>query len=87
MSHIKTASGFETDIDEEFLNDFRLMMAIRETKTDKSALVDVVRFILGDNGLNDLVAHLVETEGKPTYDAIEREVTEILAQLNESKKK
>ena len=87
MSHIKTASGFEADIDEKSLNDFRLMMAIRETKTDKTALVDVVRFILGDEGLHGLVDHLVETEGQPTYEAIEREMTELMAQLSESKKK
>lgn len=86
MTHIQTASGFEADIDEKAINDFRLTMAIRETKTDMTAIVDVVRFVLGDEGLNRLVDHLVETEGQPTHEAIEREVKEIFDQLGSKKK-
>lgn len=87
MSHVKTSSGFECDIDEEALDDFRLTIAIREAQASQVAIVDVVRFILGEDGMNRLIAHLVETEGRPSHAAIDREITEIFAQLSESKKK
>lgn len=86
MSHIKTASGFESDIDESRLDDYRLMKAIREAQASPIAVVDVVSFVLGDDEQR-LIDHLIETTGRPSVEAINAEMTEILTQLGESKKK
>lgn len=87
MTHIKTKSGFEADIDEDQLDDYRLMKAVREAQTSPVAVVDVVGFVLGDNNEARLIDHLVETTGKASLEAIKEAIGEIFAQLKESKKK
>lgn len=86
MSHIKTATGFEAEIDEHRLDDYRLSKAIRATKTDMTAFVDIVGFVLGEDE-DRLIEHLIETDGQPTHEALKREIEDIFAQLSESKKK
>jgi len=86
MTHIKTPSGFEADIDEEKLDDYRLFKAIREAETAPVAVVDVVAFVLGDEE-QKLIDHLIATQGRPSFEAMKAELAEIFAQLNERKKK
>lgn len=86
MSHIKTSSGFETDIDESRLDDYRLTKAIREAQTSLFAIVDVVGFVLGEDE-DRLIDHLVATTGKVSHADLRDEMNEIFTQLNESKKK
>lgn len=87
MAHIKTASGFEADINEEALDDYRLMKAVRAAQTgDTLAVVDVVSLVLGDDE-DRLITHVVETTGRASMEAINAEMTEIFSALGEAKKK
>lgn len=86
MAHIKTASGFEAEIDEAALDDYRLVKAIRSAQTEPTAVVDIVSFVLGEDE-ERLIAHLTATAGRPSMEAINAEITEIFAQLGEAKKK
>lgn len=86
MSHIKTSSGFEADIDEAQLDDYRLMKAIRATESNPMAVVDVVGFVLGEEE-DRLVEHVIATTGRATIEAINAELSDIFTQLGESKKK
>ncbi len=83
---IKTASGFEADINESQIDDYRLMKAIRAAQKEPVAIVDVVSFVLGDDE-DRLIDHLIETTGKASVEDINKEITDIFAQLSESKKK
>lgn len=87
MSHIKTKSGFEADIDEASLDDYRLLSALRDAELHPHRVVDVVRFVLGTEDEARLVQHLVDTTGKASIEDIRAEITSIFTQLNESKKK
>lgn len=86
MAHVRTASGFEAEIDEAALDDYRLVKAIRAAQEEPTAIVDVVGFVLGADEPR-LIDHLIAINGRPTMEAINTEVTEIFAQLGESKKK
>ena len=83
---IKPASGFEADINESQIDDYRLMKAIRAAQKEPVAIVDVVSFVLGDDE-DRLIDHLIETTGKASVEDINKEITDIFAQLSESKKK
>lgn len=87
MTHIKTPSGFEADIDEARLDDYRLTKAIRAAQKEPVAIVDVVSFILGKDE-NRFVEHVAaQNGGRASHDAIEAELGEIFTQLTEGKKK
>lgn len=86
MAHVKTSSGFEADIDESRLDDYRLMKTIRAAQTEPMAVVDLVGFVLGEDE-ERLIEHLVATTGKAANEDISREITEIFGLLSESKKK
>lgn len=85
MTHIKTKSGFEADIDESRLDDYRLLRKLREAQKNKLAVVEVVSDILGDD--QPLIDHLVAVTGKASVKDVEDELVEIFAQLGEDKKK
>ena len=86
MTHIKTSSGFEAEIDEEQLDDYRLMKAIHNTKQDPTSVVEVVGFVLGADE-ERLIDHVVAVTGRASVEAVQTELAEIFAQLGESKKK
>ncbi len=87
MTHIQTASGFEADIAEEKLDDYRLMKAVRAAQTgDTLAVVDVVGLVLGDSE-DSLIEHLTKRDGRASMEAISEEIGEIFTQLSASKKK
>ena len=86
MTNITTKTGFKAKIDESTLDDYRLMKAIREAQAMPVKIVDVVAFVLGKDE-DRLVEHVVKTTGKASMSAIEAEMTDIFAQLSESKKK
>lgn len=86
MAHIQTASGFEADINEAQIDDYRLMKAIRAAQKEPVAIVDVVSFVLGEDE-DRLIDHLIQATGKAAVEDINREITEIFGQLSASKKK
>jgi len=86
MAHVKTASGFEADINEDALDDYRLVKAIRAAQEEPTAIVDVVGFVLGEDE-DKLIDHLIATTGRASMESINAEVTEIFTQLGEAKKK
>lgn len=84
-THVITPSGFECDIDEAAISDYKLLKLIRETKTDATAVVDVVTTLLGRDE-ERLMAHLADEDGHVAIEAVNAEVTEIFAALKSKKK-
>lgn len=86
MAHVKTNSGFEVDIDEEKLDDYRLFEALREAQVNPVGIVDVVNYTLGDHK-QELVDFLVDTTGKASLADMNTVIMDIFSKLKESKKK
>lgn len=88
-----TKSGFTYQITEN-MNDMRLLDALVTmqdpslSETERSvACTKAIRFILGENQKEALFAHIVRRYGWARPDAVARELMEIIANFDESKKK
>lgn len=92
----KTISGFEFEVDERCLNDWRLIKAI--TKSDSKdqveqlqAIVTMINILLGDEGEDKLVGFLIQNnEGYAPSEkmyAVVKEVFEEVKKINEEAKK
>jgi len=79
MKQIKTASGFECEIDETCLDDMELFDAIAEMQGGNAlAMKTVMTKILGESNKAALYAHLRNEKGRvPTAQAA-NELTEII---------
>ena len=83
---IKLSDGFEVNIDERRLNDWRLLKLIRGIdKGDSSLSVDVMEILLGgEENLEALENHL-EVDGITTVDAMGNALREIIEAASELK--
>jgi hypothetical protein len=83
---IKLSDGFEVNIDERRLNDWRLLKLIRGIdKGDSSLSVDVMEILLGgEENLEALENHL-EVDGITTIDAMGNALREIIEAASELK--
>ena len=80
----KLESGFEYEIDEAILGDWKMLKLLRGIdKGNASLIVDVVDMLFGDD-VDKLEAHL-EKDGKLTVEAMVEAVTEIFEQHTETK--
>ena len=83
---IETPSGFTCEIDEERLDDFRFLELLRETEKNATAYSDLVTFLLGEDK-ERLMAHLALETGRVPVAAVRDEVTAIMQELSNAKKK
>lgn len=89
---MKTASGFEFNIEKERFNDMRIIdafVALEHNPEDMKALVAMSDLVLGTEGKEQLYAHLALPDGRVPADAFGRELGEIMraAQGDASTKK
>lgn len=83
--HIKISSGFECDIEETKIDDYRLLKLLREVETDASAVVDVVSMVLGGDE-ERFLASLAEKDGRIPNGAVMAAIREIFESLKSKKK-
>lgn len=83
---VKLSDGFEVNIEEKHLNDWRLLKLIRGIdKGDASLTVDVMEILLGGEAeLEKLEKHL-EVDGITTIDAMGDALREIVESASELK--
>lgn len=87
MKKGKTKSGFEFEVDENVVNDMRLVDAVAEVADGSNplAISFVVKTILGD-AKEALYKHVAEEDGRVPVEKINDEVTEIINLLGSSGK-
>ena len=79
MTHIKTSTGFEIDVDKERFNDMELFDSlVKVEKGDYTELPMVVDKVLGDHK-KDLYEHVRGEDGRVPINRVIQEVNEILS--------
>ena len=84
--HVTTSSGFECDVTPKITKDYRFINLIRKLMGDDQneqfkSLVDVISFLLGEDGEEAITQHVMDEDGIADIELINKEVTEILASL------
>lgn len=76
---VKLSDGFEVDIDEKHLNDWKLLKMLRSIdKGDASLIVDVAEILLrGEDKVDELAKHF-EVDGVTSVDSMMRALQEII---------
>ena len=90
MKHIKTASGFEADIDESAANNMEFVDVLAEmdagTTPGAYGISRICNLILGKENKKALYDHLRDEKGHVPADKVEEELTEILKSLGDETK-
>lgn len=81
----KTKSGFEYTIDENSLNDYRLVKDMAKLEDDPLKIVSVMERLLGSEQEEALCNHVADADGKVDITKITEEFTEIFNNQKEVK--
>lgn len=82
----KTESGFEFELDENVLDDWKLMKYLRNVdKGDVQYIVDIEERLLGEDQCEKLETFIEEKYGKATGTLMTKEIASILEATNEGK--
>lgn len=78
-----TSTGYEFEIDDRKIGDFRFLKALRQSKSrDPEEQIigayDLVEMVLGKENVDDLCNHVAEPDGFVATEKMLSEVTEIL---------
>lgn len=87
--HVTTSSGFECDVNPKITKDYRFIKLLRKLMGDSEmeqfkSLVDVIHFLLGEEGEERIMNHVMDEDGIADIELINKEVTEILASLQKN---
>lgn len=84
---MKTASGFEFEIEDGVLDNMELLDAIAELEENPLKLTKVVKLLLGEKTKERLYDHVRNEKGRVPADALSTEVADIFKLLNDKVKK
>lgn len=85
MTKVKTSSGFEYEIDEENLNDMRLLDLVAEISNgDTTKLPLMISMVLGDQK-EKLYKNLEDEKGRVPIQKADDEITEIFTLVKTGK--
>ena len=77
--------GFEIEIKDNSLNDWRFLKTLRKIdKGDAALIVDAAEYLLGEDGLEALEKH-IEKDGFVPTDGMASAITELMESVNELK--
>jgi len=82
----KTKSGFEFEIDEEQLNDYRFLKEIARVEDNPLRFPFLLEKMLSEDQEERLMQHLEDEEGRVDPDKVMEEVKDIFQSTNELKK-
>lgn len=86
LTHIKTSSGFECDLNENSIDDAELLELIADLDDDNiMAFPRLCRKLLGAEK-EKLYDHIRTEDGRVPYEALNAEIADILHGLNAKKK-
>lgn len=84
---ITTQSGFTTEVNENVVDDVRLVRAIQKLQQgDGTAILDVADIILSEKEQEKLFEHISVEGGRVPVGAFGAELTEIITSLRSGKK-
>lgn len=86
MIKSKTTSGFEYQVDERLMQNFRFVRLLREWQNNNLAQVDVLDFMLGKEQAEALQEHVADKEGFVNSQKIADEMNEMFETLSEKSK-
>lgn len=81
----KTKSGFEFEIDEANVNDYRLLKLITQAETNKMVITDIVSRLFGEEQEEKLLKHLEDEHGRVDLELVDAEIAEIFLKVREVK--
>lgn len=84
---MKTASGFEFEINKAALDDWELLEDLVDLETNGSKMVSVLRRLLGNEGAQRLKEHCRDENGIVPKTKVTEELGEILNLLGEQNNK
>lgn len=84
---MRTASGFEFEIEDGVLDNMELLDAIAELEENPLKLTKVVKLLLGDETKERLYDHVRNEKGRVPAEALSTEVADIFKLLNDKVKK
>ena len=84
---MKTASGFEFEIEDGVLDNMELLDAIAELEENPLKLTKVVKLLLGEETKDRLYDHVRNEKGRVPAEALSTEVADIFKLLNDKVKK
>ena len=84
---MRTASGFEFEIEDGVLDNMELLDAIAELEENPLKLTKVVKLLLGDETKERLYDHVRNDKGRVPAEALSTEVADIFKLLNDKVKK
>lgn len=84
---MKTASGFEFEIEDGVLDNMELLDAIAELEENPLKLTKVVKLLLGEETKERLYDHVRNDKGRVPAEALSKEVAEIFKLLEDKVKK
>ncbi len=84
---MKTASGFEFEIEDGVLDNMELLDAIAELEENPLKLTKVVKLLLGEETKERLYDHVRNEKGRVPAEALSTEVADIFKLLNDKVKK
>ena len=85
---VTTKTGFQCEVNEKILNDYRFVKAIAKTKSkdpliSASALFDLVDLLIGDD--TELIEHCT-VDGIADTGKVSEEITDIIEQIGKDSK-
>lgn len=72
-----TISGFDFEIDEEILDSWEYMEAVREADVHPLAIIDLAIMTLGTNQYNALKEHIRSKYGKLKIDVVKADIISV----------
>ena len=87
----KTEAGFEFNVDENISKDFRIVIATKKIRASSNlekveGIYDYAEVILGEGGIDRIMAFATEQKGFADTDFILEQINEILAYAAEQSK-
>ena len=83
MKSIETKSGFKCKIDEEALDDMRLLELIAGLEENPLYLTKLLELFLGEGQKEKLYKHVENKKGRVPVSVLQEELTEIIEQAGE----
>lgn len=87
---MKTATGFEYEVNQKALNNMELLDAfadLQASENDITAMVRIINLLLGKEAKARLYDHVREEDGRVPVEKVSQELAEIFSKLGEEAKK
>lgn len=81
----KTKDGFKCDIDLNIVEDYRFLRVLKEASEDGTKYVDMVQMLIGKDGEEKLIEHILKKGNNPSVELMGEYISEIILSCKETK--